>query len=141
MVGRDKAAITSANAVPFGVVETSALSDPNNVPSVYSIVNEFHTTLFCGSGEVSFDRIRIPSAPLSSSQPESAPCLMPEGLYVLEISDGVNEDCVFVPTEEDSLEQTAPLVKLPCDVQGMMRVVRRLPPNTDVIVKIEPAEI
>jgi hypothetical protein len=90
---------------------------------------------------VSFDRIRIPSAPLSSSQPESAPCLMPEGLYVLEISDGVNEDCVFVPTEEDSLEQTAPLVKLPCDVQGMMRVVRRLPPNTDVIVKIEPAEI
>ncbi len=76
---------------------------------------------------------------------------MPEGLYVLEVSDGVNEECqCCLSAEGELLEGQTPLgetdlpvklKKLPRDVQDMMRVARRLSPNVEIIVKVEPAEL
>lgn len=131
----------------------------NDAPKGYSVATQLLVDLFCGSTEIPYDRIRIPPVPASSEGASTAAAAVPEGLYVLEVTDAADPDCVLdgpLPepaggregarpeTDGDAAVVTpaAPPRRRPNEVADMVRVVRPLPTNIDVIVKIEaPAAV
>ena len=104
------------------------------MPERHTVANELIIDLHCGSVEVAFDRIRIPSVSVAAGPEDSAAPLVPEGLYVLEVSDAVNAECVVAANQ---LTVPCASTALPCDVQRMTKVARSLPANTEVVVKVE----
>lgn len=115
------------------------------VPWAYSEVDKVPISLFCGSGDM--DRILLPTS-------------IPEGVYVVEVSDGVLEQCCRLPGEglnsspelgsddgspaaaigEEDLDVDAdPLTRFPSDMKSMVAVVTALEPSRLIRIKVNAA--
>ena len=96
-------------------------------PAGYRVAKEVDLHLFCGTAQVTWDRIRIPT----SLQPAAIPSGdgLPQ-LYALEILDNVNEDCTIEQNQLGGLETKR-------DIAEIVKMVRKVPTFEGIVFSID----
>ena len=122
--------------------ESGALSEtlPSDVLSVppppvgYRLAKAVDLHLFCGTEQVAWDRIRIPSTfrppPVSQAAGTDGP-----QLYALEVVDAVNEECIL------DWSSSIPESDMEKDMGKLMKMVKRVPAYDGIVFTIEAADI
>jgi len=114
-----------ARSLSNNTSDLSQVITTSPAPQGYRLVSEAEVDCFCGSLEIEWDRIRIPM-----TSPTSTSITQEKQLYVVELTDGVNKDCVVV----------ANTVCDPKDVASLVRMVRPLPSCYGPVFAVEIAE-
>ena len=111
-------------------------------PAGYRLAKGVDLHLFCGTGQVAWDRVRIPSTfrPPPVSTGAGADGAMGPQLYALEIVDAVNEECI---TDQVPITNAAaiPETEMERDIGKMVKMVRRVPAFDGIVFTIDAAEI
>lgn len=115
----------SQNPSDLPSTESADKSPASVTPPGYQLVNEAEVTCFCGSLEIGWDRVRIPV-----TFPASTSAVQEKQLYVMEVADAVNQDCVVA----------ANTVCEPGDVAALVRMVRPVPSCYGPVFTIEAVE-
>jgi hypothetical protein len=111
--------VISSPRVEIAVQEGASTPFKVPPPKGYRLAKELTMNLFCGCGQVAWDRIRIPNvigSPRGAGMDSSS-------LFVLELTDAVNEECVSVVDEEEGRGGVAAAV----DFADMVKMIRKVP--------------
>lgn len=107
-------------------------------PTGYRLASGVDLHLFCGTGQVAWDRIRIPASfrPPPASTGAGADGATGPQLYALEIVDAVNEECILEPPTT-----AIPETEVDKDIGKLVKMVRRVPAFDGIVFTIDAADM
>lgn len=113
------------------------------LPAGYRLAKGVDFHLFCGTGQVAWDRVRIPSTfrPPPVSTGAGADGAMGPQLYALEIVDAVNEECITDQVPTNTNATAIPETEMERDIGKMVKMVRRVPAFDGIVFTIEAADM